>query len=253
MKTNMAEILVYLLQHLGFPVVLIAFGYIADHLSSQYLKDTIVRWISRQSTPPITTGRVRRFLKLFLDGFIHRIFGTRFLSLKFFSRTCVVSIVFLSFAVAFQFLYYPNESITQFRPFLSRPLEAAIFLSLVLIFNFSMDYLSNIITISLLRMAMHSGRIFDTLVVFVADVTLTVTLFTLVFPIGVTIDALIDELLSPVGRILIVEASKGSQVVAEERYAKTVSSMSQEGQPWNVKVFNIYGSFSDSYFIPESG
>jgi len=223
----MAEILVYLLQHAGMPVLLIAFGYIADQLSTDLLKTSVIGWIKASPAPAMTRKGIRKFLRLFLDGFIHKIYTNNLFSFRFFRRSCLVSLSFLFAAILIQVIYYPSQTLNEFQIVEYRSRDAVILLTIVLLINFGVDYLSNILTISLLRMAMLSGRILDTILIFLADITLTITLFTLFFPAGLTIAALFDQTRPVNGTLELISAQDWREMAYKEQYKKTSDDVSK--------------------------
>jgi hypothetical protein len=93
-------------------------------------------------------------------------------------------LMFLIIAAIIQLVYY-DSFFDQFSLIENNLLTSCLILVGVLFVNFCIDYVSNIQTISLLKMAAVSGEIFETLLVFLADISLTLTTFTLIFPFGV--------------------------------------------------------------------
>lgn len=191
----MVEFAKFLQLYVGPAVLVLLFGYLADNLSSDRLKADVVRWIGSTERIKINKANVSSVLTAFLNGFLYKIFGSQLFSLKFFVRSTAVFIVFLGLALVVQAVFYESfweEVITSS----STRVSVVLFLS-VFAFNIVIDYLSNVFSLSLLRMVSASGRVLDVVVVFFADLALTVTMFTLLFPIGMTIGIVVSEAIRP--------------------------------------------------------
>jgi hypothetical protein len=191
----MPEIGQFLFEQLGAAALIIFFGFLADYFSTPEFRREVALWISRKSAFDLRAQSIRSVLTAFLDGFLYRIFGSRLFSLQFFVRSCGISLMFFCVAIAIQAIYFPHvsdELITS-----DNYAIGAVLIGALVISNLCIDYLSNVQTISLLRMAAGSGRLLDVLVVFFADISLTVTLFTLLFPIGIVGGAIFAEIIRP--------------------------------------------------------
>lgn len=185
----MGELAVYLIQHVGLAGFVVAVGFILDHVCSPELKVKVVQWVNTKNGPP----SLQQVLSSFLEGFMDRLFGSRLFSTRFFIRSSLVSFCLLT--IAWILLVRANEldaSLLLQELNLTSP-PGIVLLVMVVFFNFFIDYLSNIETIALLRMAALSGRAFDTLIVFLADLTLTVMLFSVLFPFVIVAALLVAE------------------------------------------------------------
>jgi hypothetical protein len=191
----MPEFASFLFEHLGAAAIIVFFGFIADYFSTTEFKKDVARWLTSRKKIVATKANVTKVLTAFLQGFLYRIYGSKLFSVGFFIRSSAVSLLFLTVALCIQGIYHSNfDDEVLVSSYLG--VGIAIFASLIF-FNFVIDYVSNVQTISLLRMAAESGRILDVLVVFFADIALTITLFTLLFPVGIVVGAVATEALRP--------------------------------------------------------
>jgi hypothetical protein len=152
-------------------------------------------------------------------------------------RTCLVSAAFFFAAVSIQFCLYPNESFSEFKILSLRPGEAFLYLLALFILNFVVDYFSNITTISLLRMAARSGSLFDTLLVFLADVTLTVTVFTLIYPVGILFDLVINQTFNRSFVATAREANQITKLTSEDQLKTKMGALERYSNIMEIRVF----------------
>lgn len=191
----MPEFATLLFEHLSAASIIVFFGIAADYFSTPEFKKEVATWISGRGGIDLRSHIVKKVLTAFLDGFLYRIYGTRLFSVQFFMRSCGMSLIFLSLAVTIQKIYF--HTVLDELTVSDNYIIASVIIIALVGSNFCVDYLSNVQTISLLRMAAESGRILDAFVVFIADIALTVTLFTLLFPIGIVGSAILVEIIRP--------------------------------------------------------
>jgi hypothetical protein len=189
----MSEIGIFLFKHLGPAALVILLGFIADYISSHSLKADVVRWMSRRERIDFSRPIVTRVLNSFLEGYVQKIFASRLWSFKFLFRSSLVSFSIFVVVIVLQRLFYPEEFAFEFSFFGTDTLGAICMLSVGLVLNWFIDYLANVKTYSLLRMASESGRIFDFLLTVFADLALTITLFVAVFPATAVVNIYIFE------------------------------------------------------------
>jgi hypothetical protein len=136
-------------------------------------------------------------LQLFLRGFLRRLVGESPARLSFFLRSAFLSVA-LVFGITILQSFFSKD--TQLLSLLANYISIGLIPSSIMICtNVLIDYLSNAITLSCVRMAAASGRWFDLLVTFLADFSLTITLFTLLFPIGLALaSAALESAVKPV-------------------------------------------------------
>src|SRR5262245_44553157 len=104
----MPEIAKFLFEHLGGAAIILFFGFLADHFSTQQFKAEVAGWLAKRHKLSFQTHNVQKVLTSFLDGFLYRVYGHQIFSLRFFLRSCGVSILFLAVGIAVQAIYYPD-------------------------------------------------------------------------------------------------------------------------------------------------
>jgi hypothetical protein len=190
----MGEIFIFLFEHVGGAALVLILGFAADQISTPALKSYVVGLIKGRAQKKF---RGENFYLPFLQGFIEPVFGRKTLSFSFFIRSCGMSIVFLLTALFLQFIFYGTESVNQFRIFFYSGFASFVVLVVLICFVFVIDYVSNAKSISLLRMAANSGRPSSVFLVFIADTTLTISIFTMIFPSALLISLFLTEPLLP--------------------------------------------------------
>jgi hypothetical protein len=187
----MAELAIFLVEHLGPPALIVMFGFVADYVSTKGLKENAVAWLARDRSHPRGPRFGKVLLTSFLSGFLYRIFD-RTLTVRFLLRSLIVSMVIFILVIGLQSIYHEEviDKLLSLGP--TWPQFIAIFLIITAI-NFAIDLLSNVTTVALLRLAASSGRLWDTIVVCAADLSLTIVVFTLTFPLALVTAVLIID------------------------------------------------------------
>lgn len=187
----MAEIATFLLEHLGLPALVVVFGFVADYISTPELKRLAIEKLSAKGGKRSAARFGKALLASFLTEFLYRIFD-KTLSWKFFARSAIVSVTLLALFFVIQLVFY-DEAADQLDGIAESAFSWVIIVIIVVTANIGIDFLSNAATIVLLRLASASGRLLDTVIVIFADLSLTIVLFTLLFPIAIVAATLIVD------------------------------------------------------------
>ena len=116
-------------------------------------------------------------------------------------KTIIISIISLAIIVFIQG-YVANSNLRGVSPLLSSYYSVGILpLSALILTNFVVDFTSNTITISVLRMVASTDSELDFVVGFLADMALTITSFMIIFPVGIVIASLVIEYQTQAARI----------------------------------------------------
>lgn len=237
----MADIAVFLFEQVGVLALLLIIGYFIDLISTREFKDDVNEWIKSHYKINYSQEWISHLLKSVLDGVMHRIYGSRIFSLKFVIRTCVVSILFLISAVVIQISFYSEEAIQQYRLIVNRPIDALILILSLTVTNFVVDYISNVTSISFLRMAAQSGKLFDTFLVFVADVTLTITIFSLIYPAGALVALTFNQSSNRSISADVFHGSKPVLMIYEDRLRKRLDLLNENFRDMELRTFYFQG------------
>lgn len=192
----MGEVSIFLFDHLSGAALVLILGYAADQLSTPALKTYIADLIKLRTYGPSLTGGSNFFLQ-FINGFIEPIFGTKQFSFRFFFRSCDVSLIFLIIALVLQLIFCGQKTFDQFRLVEYSAYVSAIIFVFIALSNMLIDYISNSKSISLLRMAANSGRPSSVFIIAMADTTLTISIFSAMFPFVIATGLLIEERFRP--------------------------------------------------------
>jgi hypothetical protein len=187
----MDKIFFALWPHAGWPVALVITGVVIDFVSTDVLK-TIVADKIKQSRP---LEELQHTLRIFLDGFLTKLLARRIVSMRFLGKSALLSIVVLALIFFAQALaYYGSNAPRLLNVYISSGIGIALLLILTNIF---VDYLANIVTVALVRMVASTGTLVDFVVAVCADVALTISIFTWVFPLGLVFSVYAFELSHP--------------------------------------------------------
>jgi len=210
-----------LLALLGWPALILILGGLLDIYSDNELKNIIVEYF-RGVRPP---KDISISLRLFLHGFLYSLLGERTNYIKFFVRSSLISIV----VVAIVFVY--QQYVTRFRDNceLSCHIQYVIenytnvrTILVLLLVNCIIDYLANIVTVSLIELASNGCSILQFIITAGASLSLTVVIFTTIFPIGIVLAVLMYEATGPNVRI-------NAALLAEEYLPKVLLESLKQG------------------------
>jgi len=210
-----------LLALLGWPALILILGGLLDIYSDNELKNIIVEYF-RGVRPP---KDISISLRLFLHGFLYSLLGERTNYIKFFVRSSLISIV----VVAIVFVY--QQYVTRFRDNceLSCHIQYVIenytnvrTILVLLLVNCIIDYLANIVTVSLIELASNGCSILQFIITAGASLPLTVVIFTTIFPIGIVLAVLMYEATGPNVRI-------NAALLAEEYLPKVLLESLKQG------------------------
>jgi hypothetical protein len=192
----MAEVFIFLFEHLGGAALVLILGFAADQISTPTLKSYVVDLIRHRVGKQKITHPTNFYLS-FLNGFIEPIFGKKTLSFSFFIRSCLVSIIFLISAIFLQLIFYGPQTFNQLWIVGYSAYTNTMLLIFLILFIFIIDYISNAKSISLLRMAASSGRPSNVFLIFIADTTLTISIFSIMFPLALVLGLYLAEPFRP--------------------------------------------------------
>jgi hypothetical protein len=186
------EILVlHVLPVVGWPIYFILLGLVLDFTTAGAFKALAVQWVRRQQPISSFIG----VLRLFLDDFLGRLVGKHPEKLSFFLKSSALSLLFVVLiGFAQSTLHYPEDQTFLISTYVRMGVAPLVTLILA---NMLVDYVSNVVTLACVRMAALSGNPLDVLVSILADVALTITLFTLIFPIGLVLCSTVIESTTP--------------------------------------------------------
>ena len=202
------------LQFFGVPAIVVGVAIIADFAFQSEGRRRVVQWIAKNATLELSRKHFGELVDLILEKVVYRIFGPQIISLSFFGRSCVATLLLLAIGLALQTIYYPDQSHFQLAIFETGFNHTLWYLLVLLGVNFVIDYFSNIKTLMLLRLAAETRRLRSTIIIFFADIALTFTLFTFLFPVSIVACVLIYEASNPPIRIEITKAPEVADVAA---------------------------------------
>jgi hypothetical protein len=225
----MENIGIFLAQVLGVPLAIIwLVGWMLDQWTTAEAKENFRKWwLESQALAAFSRNELSAILRIFLNGFLYRTLSERVFSKRFFVRSFILSIGATALCVVLQFLYYPAGEVSeQFRISPGAPITGLFSFAILFLAASVSDYFCNIITVSLLNMAASTGRILDTLIVMFADLATTVTVFLVVFPIGIVASSILNASSAP---------SVSSKLRAS-LYAEGPNESNQTLALWSVKI-----------------
>jgi hypothetical protein len=187
-----------LIPYFGWPVWFVVIGVVVDVFASPLLKQDVVNFF-RESRRPATISYA---LELFLKGFLYRIFGERIWSIFFLLNSFAISILIVLAIITSQQLSVTGLKFSKELFIYKDPLWLP--LVVLLAANSIIDYLTNIITISLVRLAITRCSVTQFIVLILADVTLTITIFTWLFPAPLTLSIIAFQWQHPVATITFI-------------------------------------------------
>jgi len=223
----MGEVFIFLFDHIGGAALVLILGYAADQISTPALKAYIVDLVKRRTHKHLL--RAANFFNFFLSGFIEPVFGKKALSFSFFIRSCVVTVILLVVVLCLQIILYGRQAFYQFRIVEYSNYVSALLLIFIILSNFLIDYISNAKSISLLRMAANSGRPSNVPLMFVADATLTISIFSFLFPFVLASGLLIEEQFRPSAQIKIAPVQEPLRALMAHR-AEAATALSVSGR-----------------------
>jgi hypothetical protein len=217
----MGEVVIFLFEHFSPAALFLVLGYAADQISTPVLKEYIVKWVRKETHGNVFTHPTN-FFRFVLEGFIEPIFGNRIFSLSFFLRSCLVTTIFLIVIFGSQLFVYGLPAFTQLRIVDYSHYVNALLVLAIILSTFVIDYVSNAKSISLLRMAASSGRPSSVILIFMADTTLTIAIFSILFSSALSLFLMIEEPFRPAVHVKIAPVSRTLQNLITERSSSPI-------------------------------
>ena len=181
----------------GWPSIPLLLGLILDSVSTKPFKEYIAARI-REARP---LGGLSSAVRVFNDGFLSRLLGKEPGSITFVFKSIIISAISLAFIVLVQGFAVKMNLSGVSALLLSYYSIGVAPLSALIVANVIVDYISNTITVSVLRMVARTDSELDFIVGLLGDITLTMASFMIIFPVGIVVASLIIEYQTDAARI----------------------------------------------------
>jgi hypothetical protein len=185
-----------LLSLFGWPALILLARGLIDRFSETPFKNVIVEYFRGVRLPK----DISISLSLFLHGFLYQLLGDRSNKVRFFLRSSLISVVVVILVFMFQQyeIRFRNDCSLLCRIRDVRDSYVNLTTVVVLLFvNCLVDYCANTVTISLIELASKGCSRLQFLIISGASLSLTVVLFTTIFPFGIVLSALMYQATGP--------------------------------------------------------
>jgi hypothetical protein len=238
-----------LLQIFGWPAAILLAGVILDLYSDAELKTIVVEYFRGARQPK----DIFVSLRLFLHGFLFRLLGNIANLSRFFLRSSTISIIVVIIIFTYQqyHIKFVKEGCylschTQY--FFENYVNGWAILTL-LFANCVVDYCSNVVTISLIELATRHCNRLQFLVIAAASLSLSVIIFTTIFPIGIVLSVLVHQMTDSSARLNV--APTGKEYFPEMLVNLTKNAMSKTGFQMSYFSITPMDNFSPTQTVPE--
>jgi hypothetical protein len=238
-----------LLQLFGWPASIILAGVLLDYYSDTELKSIVVQYFRGVRQPK----DISVSLHLFLHGFLFRLLGDVSNLRKFFLRSAVISIIVVLIIFIYQQYQIQfsrnNCYITCHAQYISNNYVNGWAIFALLLTNCVVDFCSNIVTVSLIKLGTRGCSRLQFLVIAAASLSLSVIIFTTIFPVGILLSVIVHQITESSTRISLSLTEK--EYIPDLLTNQVTSAMNKTG--FQMSYFSITPAdyFNSAPGIPE--